>query len=547
MMKSFYILCVLIVLTSCGIQKNLNNRPELSNYQSKDYVRNQINDSLFYIKDNFIKKNKTQNWELYVSGDALEIGQKTGILTKELYEFQEHSFIELINKFVPNERKQKFLFKFLKYYNRELYKYVLDEHKVQIYGLSQSSTDRYDSMLDKYNRNLFLHGAHDIGHAIQDLMLVGCSSLAVWNENSEDGQLLIGRNFDFYANDDFAKNKIVSFIQPKSGHPYMSVSWAGMIGVVSGMNAEGLTVTINAGKSSIPLKGKTPISLVALEILQYASTIEEAVAIARDKKVFVSESIMVSSAKDRNVVLIEIAPKNFGVYQVDNQSHLACTNHFQSGAFAKDKRNIQQKLESHSAYRYDKLQENIQENKTLNPKQMIALLRDTSGLKNAKIGYGNEKSLNQLLAHHSIIFQPEKRLVWVSSNPYQLGEFTAYDLNHIFKDSIVDYQLNVENLEVAKDEFLETEEYKLYEEYRKLTIKIDQVIRNKTKVSDEILAQYISTNPDFWVVYAKVGDYYYQHKQFDEATHYYEVALTKEITTIPDRNKIHKKLKKCSQ
>ncbi|MEG0931137.1 C45 family peptidase [Algoriella sp.] len=546
MNKLFYIL-LFILFTSCGVQKSLKDRPDLSTYHSQKYTRDKVNDSLFYIADNFLKKNKTQNWELYVSGDPLEIGQKTGVLTKELYAFQEQSFMNLIDDYIPSKRRKKFLFKILKYYNRDLHQYITNEHKAEILGLSESATNRYDSLMDKYNRNLFLHGAHDIGHAMHDLMLVGCSSLAVWDEKSEDGGLLIGRNFDFYANDDFAKNKIISFVKPKVGYPYMSITWAGMIGVSSGMNLEGLTVTINAGKSSIPFKAKTPISLVALEILQHASTIEEAIAIAKTKKVFVSESIMVGSSKDHNVALIEISPKNFGVYQVKNQPYLVCTNHFQSEEYNNDNRNNKQKEESHSVYRFQKLEEHLAQDKQLNPTEMVKLLRDTNGLKNEKLGYGNEKALNQLLAHHGVVFQPDKRLVWVSSNPYQLGEFTAYDLNKIFNDSIQNFTINVDSLKIEKDIFLTTEDYKNYKKFRIDKHFIEDKIDRKETITKEFLENYINTNPDFWLVYANVAEYYFTQKDYSQAINYYKLALSKEITTIPDRNKIEKNLKKCLQ
>ncbi len=543
----YFFTFIFFTFISCGIRKSLENRPDLSTFQSKQYSRNEINDSLFYIENNFFKKNKTQNWELFVSGDPLEIGQKTGVLTKELYAFQEQSFMNLITDFIPSEKRRKFLFKVLKYYNRDLHKYVNNEYKAQIYGLSESANSHYDSLIDKYNRNLFLHGAHDIGHAMHDLMLVGCSSLAVWDNKSEDGGLLIGRNFDFYANDDFAKNKIVSFVKPNSGYPYMSVTWGGMIGVSSGMNLEGLTVTINAGKSSIPLKAKTPISLVALEVLQYASTIDEAVEIAKTKKVFVSESMMIGSAKDHRVVLIEISPKKFGVYEVQNQPYLACTNHFQSDVYLDDKRNNTQKEESHSVYRFEKIEEHLSNENKLNPTKMVDLLRDTNGLKNTKLGYGNEKALNQLLAHHAVVFQPDKRLVWVSSNPYQLGEFTAYDLNKIFNDSILNYTLNVDSLRIEKDTFVLSDDYSNYEKYREQTNEINKFIKENKKIEETFLTSYIQNNPDFWLVYDKVGDYYFQQKDYQQASFYYKLALTKEVTTVPDRNKIQKKLSKCSR
>ncbi|MDM1551776.1 C45 family autoproteolytic acyltransferase/hydolase [Empedobacter falsenii] len=543
----YFFTLIFFTLISCGVRKSLENRPDLSTFQSKQYSRNEINDSLFYIENNFLKKNKTQNWELFVSGDPLEIGQKTGVLTKELYAFQEQSFMNLITDFIPSEKRRKFLFKVLKYYNRDLHKYVNNEYKAQIYGLSESANSRYDSLIDKYNRNLFLHGAHDLGHAMHDLMLVGCSSLAVWDNKSEDGGLLIGRNFDFYANDDFAKNKIVSFVKPNSGYPYMSVTWGGMIGVSSGMNLEGLTVTINAGKSSIPLKAKTPISLVALEVLQYASTIDEAVEIAKTKKVFVSESMMIGSAKDHRVVLIEISPKKFGVYEVSNQPYLACTNHFQSDVYLDDKRNNTQKEESHSVYRFEKIEEHLSNENKLNPTKMVDLLRDTNGLKNTKLGYGNEKALNQLLAHHAVVFQPDKRLVWVSSNPYQLGEFTAYDLNKIFNDSISNYILNVDSLKIEKDTFVLSGDYSNYEKFREQTHEINKSIKENKRIDEFFLTSYIQNNPDFWLVYDKVGDYYFQQKDYQQASFYYKLALTKEVTTVPDRNKIQKKLSKCSR
>src|SRR5690606_13444427 len=110
----------------------------------------------------------------------------------------------------------------------------------------------------------------------------------------------------------------------------------------------------------------------------------------------------------------------FGVFEVENSSQLICTNHFQSEAYKNDERNNKQIAESHSEYRYERLQELLQKTEKLNPPKMAEILRNKNGLKEIPLGFGNEKAINQLLAHHAIIFSPEKKLVWVSSNPYQL-------------------------------------------------------------------------------------------------------------------------------
>lgn len=536
------------LLISCGVSKSVNHIPDVKQYTLEIPKVKKINDSTFSYNQNFLTKNKQQLWELYIKGNALQLGYNNGALTQDLMQKQEAIFFSKVEGFVPSKFKQKLLNTFLKWYNRKMYLNVREDYQAELYGLSQYSSDQYDFIASRYLRNLYLHGAHDIGHAMQDLAMVGCTSLAVWNENTEDGDMLIGRNFDFYVGDDFAKNKLVEFVQPEDGIPYMSVSWPGMIGVVSGMNKEGVTVTINAGKSRIPFTAKTPISLVTREILQYAKNIEEAIAIAKKRKVFVSESILVGSAHDKSAVIIEVSPKNFGVYSVQNTSKVLCTNHFQSDVYKDDERNQKQIEESHSAYRYEKLQELLQEEEKLNPEKMASILRNRSGIKDKSIGYGNEKALNQLLAHHAVIFSPEKKLVWVSSNPYQLGEFVCYDLNKIFSEKGLQHNdTSASQFNIARDSFANSQEFENYEEYRRLSAKITNAIHLKEELTDDFLNHYESLNPDFWKGYFLAGKYYYYKREYSKAKIEFETALTKEITTVPDQKSVEKYLDKTDK
>ncbi|AYN01120.1 C45 family autoproteolytic acyltransferase/hydolase [Chryseobacterium sp. 3008163] len=544
--KSLFFLLLVLNLISCGTRKSVKHTPEVQQYALEIPKVEKINDSTFSFNQNYLTKNKQQLWELYIKGNPLQLGYNNGALTENLTQKQEEIFFSKVEGFVPSKFKQKLLRGFLKWYNRKMYLNVREDFQAELFGLSQYSSDKYDFIAPKFRRAMYLHGAHDIGHAMQDLMVVGCTSLAVWNENTEDGDLLIGRNFDFSVGEDFSKNKLIEFVEPENGIPYMSVSWPGMIGVVSGMNKEGITVTINAGKSKIPLMAKTPISLVTREILQYAKNIDEAIAIAKKRKVFVSESILVGSANDKKAVIIEVSPKNFGVYDAANSSRVFCTNHFQSEAYKNDKKNKKHIIESHSEYRYEKLQELLQENPKLNPEKMASILRDKSGLKDKSIGYGNEKAINQLLAHHAVIFSPQKRLVWVSSNPYQLGEFVCYDLNEIFSDQkLKDGDFAKSEFNIAKDPFVESKEFEDYEEFKFANGEVQSAIDgNDVLLTDDFIPHYQLLNPDFWLVYYQAGKYYFKQKEYSKAKTEFEKALKKEITTVPDRENVEKYLNK---
>ncbi len=540
----------LLLLTSCGVSKSLKSVPDISAYDLTIPERVKLSDSSYTLGNNFLTKNQQGQWEMYVTGNPYELGLVTGSLTQELYHKQEDALLAKVGKMVPSATKQYLLRKFLAWFNRKMYRNIKEDHKKEIYGISKYASNAYDHIAKPYPRALYLHGAHDIGHALQDLALVGCSSFAAWGDQTEDGKLIIGRNFDFYVGDEFAKNKIIAFVDPDEGYKFMSVTWGGMIGVVSGMNDQGLTVTINAGKSQFPLVAKTPISLVTREILQFASNIEEAIAIAKKREVFVSESIFVGSAKDEKAAIIEVSPQNFGVYEVANGSQLICSNHFQSAAYANDKKNQKHILESHSKYRYQRMAELLEEAPKVTPEIAVAMLRNQEGLNEKQIGHGNEKALNQLLAHHGIVFQPEDLLVWVSSNPYQLGEFVAYDLNEVFKKRGMNQEavsVSKPRRNIAADSFLATDAFENYERYKSLRDKIQKAIASEEQIELDQLSKLIRLNPNFWEAHYLAAKYYLSKGYDTLALRAFLMAETKEITTLPDRQAVEKHIRKLKR
>ena len=92
--------------------------------------------------------------------------------------------------------------------------------------------------------------------------------------------------------------------------------------------------------------------------------------------------------------------------------------------------------------------------------QAAEILRDQKGNNNTNIGMGNPKAINQLLAHHSVIFQPQTDLVWYSTQPWQMGALLAYDLKSIFSHPpTYTTSLSVDSLTIESDPFLQSNDF----------------------------------------------------------------------------------------
>lgn len=492
-----------------------------------------------------LRRNPAGLWELTTGGDPVVRGAESGALLDELMYYQERVFVDEICRIVPSKAYLHFLRTLIVLFNRNMATYVSEEYRREIAAQARFCSHEFDAIGTPYERQINYHAAHDIGHAMQEYMLVGCSSFAVWDAQSADSTLLVGRNFDFWVGDDFARNKLVTFCRPDKGHSFASVGWPGMCGVLSGMNAEGLTVTLNAAKGPIPTRVATPVSLLARTILQYASTIDEALAIADTTRTFVSESLLIASAHDGRAAIIEKTPCRTVLYMPDTD-RIRCTNHYQSDAFADDHDNQENIATTDSSYRFERLGELMDGLAPLDPERVAAILRDRRGLRGVDIGLTNEKSINQSIAHHAVIFQPEKLRMWVSTEPWQAGPMVCYDLRRIFAERCPEpfgcpARLDCPEREIAADERFMREDHPRIVCYRKAVGALREAIRTGA-CADATVRELLESNPRYFGAWDACGDYYAARGEKAAARRHWQQSLELEIPRTREREAIERKI-----
>lgn len=544
-LKTAAVVAVVVLLAVWGF--NLATRldaPKVDNPFDPSEKKSVEGNDVYAFRDSWLRKNPLGIWEMYVSGNAFEMGYKNGILTDSLSALQELYFVNSIKEMIPSDSYLNSLKYFLAWYNRKLDKYIPREYCDEIYGVSMFASDDYGFIGDAYPRMLNYHAAHDIGHALQNMNLVACTAFMVKDARSADSSMIIGRNMDFSVGDDFAKNKIVAFCKPDSGYNFAYITWPGMIGVVSGMNDQGLVVTLNAAKSDIPLSAKTPVSILARQVLQHAANIDQAYALIKKAEAFVAESFLIGSARDRRTVVVEKSIGQTALFDTQSDK-LVLTNHFQSNELAGTKLNTESLEDGSSPYRMQRVHELLDRVPVHSPESFAEILRDQRGLGDKNVGMCNEKAINQLIAHHSVIFKPEKLQMWVSANPYQLGSYVCYSLDSIFANAI-DYHHRIDDTTrlIPEDAFLSSDDYVRFAEYKALTAKYKKMLWHDRagELSLDELQHYSLTNPEFFHTWFVLGEIWKARGDDGKALECYAKALEKEIARLGEKEKIEERM-----
>jgi hypothetical protein len=139
-----------------------------------------------------------------------------------------------------------------------------------------------------------------VANALADWFGMMCSTVSAWGPLTADGQTITARTLDFPSTRLMEGAQLV-VIRRGDGqtHPWMGVSWPGMIGVYTAMSSAGVTLLIHDAPGLKPseVTGFTPRSLTLREALEKATAedfVQDVQRVLQSRRVLVGNNIHAS-------------------------------------------------------------------------------------------------------------------------------------------------------------------------------------------------------------------------------------------------------------
>jgi hypothetical protein len=333
----------------------------------------------------------------------------------------------LLKDMIPSGFRRWSLRRLLGLSMRRSEKWIGEDHIEEIRGIADAEfPDPLPGGWSPFARQLSLHALHDFSQRFIDTVPLSgaCTGFAAAGPATADGHVYLARNFDFEAGGRFDREKIVAAVVPESGLRYLSVTFGGMTGVVSGFNEKGLGVSLQSLSGGPTASSGEPSSLLVADVLQHDATLEQAIARIRAARVLVSDLYLVADGSGAMAV-VEKTPKETGVRR--GGPTLAATN---LPGVAEISREVGATPgSSSSAARQERIDGLVARARgSIDAPGAVAILRNRLGIGDAPLGPGNRNAIDALIACHSVVFDLTARRAWVAAAPHTLGRFVSFDL-----------------------------------------------------------------------------------------------------------------------
>jgi isopenicillin-N N-acyltransferase like protein len=278
-----------------------------------------------------------------------------------------------------------------------------------------------------YQRMVFLHSLYDIALPLEHSPLIGCTTFALAPEATADGHVIVARAFDFEAGEAVDRDKAVFLVREDGAIPFASVAWPGFLGVVTGMNAEGVVMVVHGARARDPATEGMPVAFSLREALEHGRSTAEVVRILRSQRVLVSHIVFVADAH-ADFAIVERAP-GIEPYVRRASASIGVTNHFE-GPLAADPKNVRVRKSTTSVARRERLDELLErvDARSATPEGALAILRDHRCAGGVPCDLGDRRTIDALIATHGIVADLTAGVLWVGVGPNLSGKFVRLDL-----------------------------------------------------------------------------------------------------------------------
>jgi isopenicillin-N N-acyltransferase like protein len=293
--------------------------------------------------------------------------------------------------------------------------------------------DPYAGLFPTYQRFVYLNALYDMALSFEHSPLIGCTTFTFGGDALLGGGGILARAFDFEVDEVFDRHKAVFLVREVGQIPFASVAWPGLVGVVSGMNAEGVAIVVHGARGGAPQAEGEPVVHALRRVLSTAHDTDEALRALAEQPAMVSHILILNDANGRAVVVERVPGRaNFMRFL---PAKAATTNHFE-GPGAQDPKNLAVRAHTSTLPRRSRGDELLARlparlSTTDAVSDAVRLLRDRKGPGDANLSLGDRSAINALIATHGVVMDTKSRTLWVSESPHLLGRFVAFDLRRL--------------------------------------------------------------------------------------------------------------------
>jgi len=203
---------------------------------------------------------------LHVKGTPYEMGYQHGALLQKEVRASSASFDELLELGKRETGIPVFVFNFLlDVVYRRCAPYIPDRYKRELEGLA----DGAGVDLRKLRRV----------HVVSEVTERGCSVFAVFGNATVDGKMYHGRNFDWVMEAGMQNHPILILYEPDGLNRFASAGYVGMIGLLSGMNMDGIAMGQIGAVNKDSRSSAIPLFFLMRQVLEESHSVEDATRI----------------------------------------------------------------------------------------------------------------------------------------------------------------------------------------------------------------------------------------------------------------------------